>query len=120
MALDDFGIVILPGVEVFSVAPGSKAPNRRKAAAIDPHWRIRGRISRPEKCGDHLVESCGRSRICLADIDAIGRVGELEIVHSAGAEDFAQLAHSDAARLAPRLLNVGSPGIGAPTAIAHR
>src|SRR5229473_5175607 len=120
MALYDLRIVILPGVQVFSVVPRSKAPNCRKTAAIDPHRRIISRISGGrEKCWNQLIERLSRRRSRLTDIDAIRRVGELEIVHGAGANGLAQAGHSDAPRRAPALLYLGSTGISPPAAIAH-
>src|SRR5258706_4924531 len=103
MAPYDFRKVILVSVEIFSVVPGRKAPNRGKATAIDPHRRIAGRVRIREEGWNHGIERlCCRGR--LTDIDAIRRVGELEIVHGAGADGLAQPADSDAAWLAPRLL----------------
>src|SRR5438046_1090189 len=120
MALDDLRIIILPGKEVFTVGPRGGAPDGGKAAAIDPHWRIIGRISRRwEERWNYLVESLGCSRIGLADVDAIGRVRELEVVDRSGPENLAQLGYGDAPWLAPLLLNIRVAGIGSPTAIAH-
>src|SRR5882762_10671895 len=119
MALYDFRKVVLPSIEVFPVGPRSKAPNRRKAAAIDPYRRITSRIGVREKCWNQSVERL-RCPGCLSDVDAIRRIGELEIVHGACADGLAQTANSDAAGLAPRLLDLGSPGISAPTGIANR
>src|SRR6266403_4470878 len=118
MAPYDLRKVILVSIEVFPVVPRRKAPNRWKAAAIDPYRRITGRIRVREKCWNHGIE-----RLCcltrLRDIDAIRRVRELEIVHGAGADGLAQPADSDAAWLAPRLLDLGSAGISPPTGITH-
>src|SRR6266481_1211440 len=119
MALYDLRKVVLPSVEVFPVGPRSKAPNRRKAAAIDPYRRITGRIRVREKCWNQRIERL-RCSGRLSDVDAIRRVGELEIVHGACADDLAQPADGDAAGLAPRLLDLGSAGIGPPTGIANR
>src|SRR5229473_2270182 len=119
MAPYDLGKVVLPGVEVFPVAPRRKAPNRGKAAAIDPHRRIAGRVRIREKCGNQCIEGL-RCPGRLSDIDAIRRIGELEVVHGAGADGLAQPADSNAAWLAPRLLDLGSTGISPPTGIADR
>src|SRR5229473_2872923 len=118
MAPNDLRIVILPGKEVFPVAPWREAPDGRKAAAIDPHRRILGRVPRRrEKCWNHLIERLRRGRIRLGDIDAIPRVGELKIVHGCGAENLAQAGHGDTPWLAPRFLDLGSSGISTPTGI---
>src|SRR6266403_3911035 len=118
MAPYDLRKVILVSVEIFAVVPGRKTPDRGEATATDPHGRIAGRIRIREKCwNDGIERLCCLSR--LTDIDAIRRVGELEIVHGAGADGLAQPANSDAARLAPRLLDLGSAGISPPTGITH-
>src|SRR5439155_26240675 len=58
MAPDHLGVIILPRIEVFAVAPRSEAPNRGEAAAVDPHRRIVGRIARRrEKGWYHPVQS---------------------------------------------------------------
>src|SRR6267143_1779099 len=119
MALYDFRKVVLPSVEVFPVGPRSKAPNRWKAAAIDPYRRITGRIRVREKCWNQSVERL-RCPGGLSDVDAIRRIGELEIVHGACPDGLAQPPDSDPARLAPLLLDLGSTGISSPTGIANR
>src|ERR1700687_2565007 len=120
MAPYDLRVVVSPSVEIFPVVPGRKAPNRRKAAAIDPHRWIISRIPRSrEKCWDHLIERLRRGRSRLRDSDAIRGVGELEIVDGAGADDLAQAGHYDAPWRAPRLLDLGGPGIRPPPGIAH-
>ena len=120
MAPDDLGIVILPGEEIFPVAPWREAPNSWQAAAVDPHRGIIRHIPRRrEKCWNQPVESLCRRGICLGDIDPIGRVRELKIVHRGGAKNLAQLGNSKATRLAPRVLDIGSPGISSPAGIAH-
>src|SRR3954447_20001056 len=106
MALDDLGIVVLPREEVFPIGPGREAPNGWKATAINPYRRVIGRIARAEKCRNYLIEGFCRCGIRLADVDAIGRPGELEVVHRGGAENLAQLGHGDAPWLAPRLLDI--------------
>src|SRR5205807_1001323 len=119
MALDDLGVVILPGKEIFAVAPGSEAPDGWKSTTIDPYRRVIGWISRRwEERGNHLIESLCRSRIRLADVDTIGRIRELEIVDRSSAEDLAQLGYGNASRLAPLLLNIRGAGIGSPAAVA--
>src|SRR6266403_415104 len=119
MAPYDLRKVILVSVEIFPIVPGRKAPNRWKAAAIDPYRRITGRIRVREKCWNHGIE-----RLCcltrLRDIDAIRRVRELEIVHGAGADGLAQPADSDAAWLALLFLDLGSSVIGPPAGTANR
>ena len=121
MALYDLGKIILPREQILAIAPGGKAPDSRKAAAIDPYRRIIERIPRRwEKCWNQLVESLCRGGVGLADIDAIGRVGKLEIVHCGSAKNLAQLGYGNAPWLGPRLLNIGSPGICPPATIAHR
>src|SRR5262249_60862992 len=62
MAPDDLRVVILPRVEIFPIGPGREAPNRRQAAAVAPHRRMCRRIAGPEKCRNHVVESCRRTR----------------------------------------------------------
>ena len=120
MAPDDLGIVILPGEEIFPVAPWREAPNSWQAAAVDPHRGIIRHIPRRrEKCWNQPVESLRRRGICLGDIDPIGRVRELKIVHGGGPKNLAQLGHRNAAWLAPRLLDIGSSGISPPAGIAH-
>src|SRR5215467_6711614 len=102
MASYNLRIVILPRKQVFAIAPGREAPDRRKAASIDPHRRIVGGIPRRrEECRDHLVKSLCGGRVCLADVDAVGRVGELKIVYRGCAENLAQLGHGNASWLAP-------------------
>src|SRR5713226_4915097 len=120
MAPYDLRIVISPSVKVFPVVPGREAPNCRKAAPIDPHRRIIGRIPRSrEKCWNHLIERLRRSRSCLTDADAIRRVGELEIVHGGGTDDLTQAGHDDAPWRTPRLLYLGSAVIRPPPGVAH-
>src|SRR5215831_3875798 len=102
MALDDLRIVILPRKQVLTIGPGREAPDGRKPAAVDPYRRVIRCAPRGwEECWNDLVESLSRAWICLADIDAIGRVGELEIVHGAGADDLAQLGYGNLSWLAP-------------------
>src|SRR5260370_33357106 len=98
---------MLVGVEILCVAPGRKAPNGGEAAAIDPHWRIAGRIRIWEKRRNQGIERL-RCLSRLSDVDAIRRVGELEIVHGACAHSFAQPADSNAPWLAPRLVDLAN------------
>src|SRR5260370_4170772 len=100
---------MLVGVEILCVAPGRKAPNGGEAAAIDPHWRIAGRIRIREKRRNQGIER-RRCLSRLSDVDAIRRVGELEIAPGACADSFAQPPDRTPAWLAPRLLDPGSSG----------
>src|SRR5260370_5366650 len=115
MAPYDLCKVILVGVEILCVVPGRKAPNGGEAAAIDPHWRIAGRIRIREKRRNQGIERL-RCLSRLRDVDAIRRVGELEIVHGSCADSFAQPADVNAGWLAPRLLDLGSSWIQPPIA----
>src|SRR6266851_3263847 len=120
MAPNDLRIVILPSEEIFPVAPWCETPNGWQASAVDPHRRIIGWIPRRrEKCWNHFVQGlgCGRSR--LSNVDAIRRVGELEIVYGCRAKNLAQLGHGNSPGLAPRLLDLGSPVVSPPTSVSY-